>query len=128
MAPGDPSFASCDNNLAKYAGCTNFLNQGSDLELSGGTSQAAPEVAGAAALVIQAYRSAHHGATPSPALIKQVLLSTAADLGAPADEQGAGLLDSYKAVQMAMSINEGTTSGQTLATSANQLDDVARPG
>jgi Subtilase family len=111
-----------------HSGSTNFLNQGSDLEISGGTSQAAPEVAGAAALVIQAYRSAHDGATPSPALIKQILLSTASDLGATADDQGAGLLDSYKAVEMAMSINKGKAADETIATSANQLGYVGAAG
>jgi hypothetical protein len=128
VAPGDLSFASCDANLAKYAGCANLLGEGSDLEISGGTSQGAPQVAGAGALVIQAYRSAHGGATPSPALIKRILLSTAADLGAAADNQGAGLLDSYKAVQMALSINKGTPSGETVVTSANQLNYVGAAG
>jgi Subtilase family len=128
VAPGDLSFASCDDNPAEYADCTNLVNHGSDLEISGGTSQAAPEVAGAAALVIQAYRSAHHGATPSPALIKRILLSTAADLGADAVSQGAGLLDSYKAVEMALSIDQGTASGETVATSANQLGYVGPAG
>lgn len=129
VAPGDMSFASCTPDTTTYADCTNFLGQASDIELSGGTSQASPIVAGAAALVIQAYRSAHNGASPSPALIKQILTSTADDLGAPATEQGAGLLDTDKAVEEALTINEGTTpTGDTLTTSTNQLNYTGATG
>ena len=112
-----------------FSECTNFQGAASDVEESGGTSQSSPLTAGAAALVIQAYRKTHHGATPTPALVKQILDSTATDLGAPAIEQGAGLLNSYKAVQLAESIGNGHAAvGQSLLLSQTQLNAVGRSG
>ncbi len=134
VAPGELSFASCDSNLTNpnFVGCVNLKGQSSDIEEAGGTSQSSPFIAGAAALVIQAYRQTHGGASPTPALVKQILVSTASDIGAPATEQGAGLLNSYRAVQLAESISTSDGSpaptGATLLKSSGQLNAAGAPG
>jgi subtilisin family serine protease len=67
----------------------------------GGTSMATPVAAGAGALVYQAYKQAH-GVFPSPAVVRDILMNTAKDLGLPANRQGAGSVDAYKAVEAAL--------------------------
>ena len=127
VAPGDLSWASCDPT-AEFDDCVNYKNEPSDIEDSGGTSESAPLAAGSAALVIQAYEQAHGGRRPAPATVKQLLTSTATDLGAPAEEQGAGLIDDAKAVQLAASMQGGAMQGDTLVKSVDELSATGRPG
>ena len=95
VAPGYGGMAACTVD-PRWDDCT------SATEPFGGTSQSAPFVAGAAALVIQAYEQAHHGTRPAPDLVKRILTGTATDLNVPADQQGAGLLNSDAAVKAAL--------------------------
>lgn len=46
----------------------------------GGTSQAGPHVAGGVAVAVQWYREQHGGATPTPALVKAMLINSAEDM------------------------------------------------
>ncbi len=125
VAPGDLNWVSCTH-------CGNLRGGPTGVSDSGGTSESAPLTAGAAALVIEAYRNFHDGASPSPALVKQILTSTASDLGLPAIEQGTGILNAYKAVLLAESIGTGDGKpapvGQTLLLSQDQLNVVDNPG
>ncbi len=132
VAPGDLGWALCSSDTATYNECGNYSATGTlPLQVFGGTSESAPLISGAAALVIQAYRSTHGGADPTPALVKKILASTAHDLGAPADEQGAGLIDTLKATTMALSIKDDngspTPKGSGLLASPSSFNFTAHP-
>ncbi len=119
VAPGDLNWIDCSASF----GCSGAI------QLEGGTSESAPLTSGAAADVIQAYRSTHGGSSPTPALVKQILMSTATDIHAPAEQQGAGLLNIGAAVKEAESINgaSGTPQGGLLI-GPNQIHITQDPG
>jgi hypothetical protein len=82
--------------------------------------------------VIQAYASTHNGVKPTPALVKQIITSTATDNLDPSQRQGDGLLNALGAVRAAMSISDGNGSpkaqGNGLLFGSTQLDATGNPG
>jgi len=103
------------------------------IEAAAGTSEASPLIAGAAADVIQAYRATHNGASPTPAMIKDILTGTATSIDAPADQQGAGLLNVYAAVRAAQQMPGATDTRRSgdvpsLIASPSQLDITGNGG
>jgi hypothetical protein len=130
VAPGDRGWSLCSSNTKAFFGCTD-IDKGANpppIWAAGGTSASAPETSGTAALVINAYEKTHHGQAPSPELVKQIIVSSAQDLGAPADRQGAGLVDTLKAVQLAESINGGTPTGNSLFVRQSSLNTTVNAG
>ena len=136
VAPGDSNWALCSTNPSLFTDCSDIFG-GTDIgvQQSGGTSESAPLTSAAAADVIQAYAQAHGGTDPSPALVKQILVSTATDIDAPADQQGAGLLDIGAAVNLAKSISGQASrhgpdhsNGGGLLVNPSQVNFVGPPG
>jgi Subtilase family len=115
IAPGDGNWSSCSTDTSIYTDCANLFG-GSDIGLEdfGGTSESTPLTAGVAALVIQAYRQSHHGKTPTPAVVRRILFSSATDLGVAAENQGSGLLNALRAVQLAKSYGRHAKGGGLL--------------
>ncbi len=65
-----------------------------------GTSMAAPQATGSAALLVGAYKSLHRGEGPDVAVLRSAMSSTARFVdGIPAYAQGAGLIDTVKALR-----------------------------
>jgi hypothetical protein len=129
VAPGDRGWSLCSSDTTAFFGCPD-IDHGINpppIWAAGGTSASAPETSGTAALVIEAYKNAHSGHAPSPALVEQIIVSSATDLGAPADHQGAGLVNSLKAVQLAESINSSPT-GSTLLVNKTSLNATVNAG
>jgi hypothetical protein len=130
VAPGDRGWSLCSSDTKAFFGCPD-IDHGANpppIWAAGGTSASAPETSGTAALVIAAYENTHGGSAPSPELVKQIIVSSAQDLGAPADRQGAGLVDTLKAVQLAESIDGGTPTGNSLFVRQSSLNATVNAG
>jgi subtilisin family serine protease len=131
VAPGDRGWSLCSSDTKQFQGCAD-IDHGADpppIWAAGGTSASAPETSGTAALVISAYENSHGGDAPSPELVKQIIVSSAQDLGAPANRQGAGLVDTLKAVQLAQAIDGGSKpSGNSLFVRQTSLSATVNAG
>jgi hypothetical protein len=74
-----------------FANDNNAWGSISDLYLyQGGTSQAGPHASGACAVIVHWYRETHGGRTPSPALVKALLINSADDMGTAVIPGGGG--------------------------------------
>lgn len=113
VAPGYSGWSVCTDDPTRYLDCPDFPDGARGLQAFSGTSESAPLTAGAAALVIDRYRATHDGASPTPSLVKRIISSTADDIGAPAQEQGAGEVDALRAVQLAGAVRGGSAPGGT---------------
>jgi subtilisin family serine protease len=130
VAPGDRGWSLCSNDTAHFFGCAD-IDHGTNpppIWAAGGTSASCPETSATAALVIEAYANTHNGTMPSPALVERIIVSSATDLGAPADHQGAGLVNTLKAVQLAESINSNSPQGSTLLLDKTSLNATVNAG
>ena len=87
--------------------------------LFGGTSMAAPMVAGAAAVLIEASRA--NNVDYDPFVLKNILMSSAADLQNDPFTQGAGLVDVYSAIKYV-----NGTNGTFIVYNDKSFDNIAK--
>jgi hypothetical protein len=128
IAPGDLNWAECSTNTSTYTECENTLGGNTiGLEDFGGTSESAPLTAGTAALVIEAYEKAHHGKKPKPDVVRRIIFSSATDLGVAAENQGAGLVNALRAVELAASYGKQSTVAG-LVHAPDSIADLAKVG
>lgn len=129
VAPADGGWSLCSSDTTNFTGCADTDHGSNPPPIFGAnsTGAAAAATSATAALVLQAYAQAHGGALPSPALVKRIIVSTATDLGAPAEHQGAGLVNALKAVQLAESIG-AAPQGNTLLVGEPALSATLNPG
>lgn len=84
VAPGDSIASTRRIGGANFCGIPiSETGANQDFAYCSGTSMATPHAAGLAVLLTQAWREAHDGATPSPAMLKALLVNGAIDMAGP---------------------------------------------
>lgn len=92
VAPGDWTTSMVGNNQASCYGQYPPGTAATYYHYCSGTSMSCPQVAGSSALIVDWWRQEFNGATPSPALVKALLVNGANDM-VGGDNGGVGTLD-----------------------------------
>jgi hypothetical protein len=123
MAIGSYAFTPTIVNLKNLETTADDSNNDGAFALFGGTSMAAPMVAGAAALVIEDLRS--QGKEADPFEVKTILMSSAVDLKNDPFVQGSGRVDALSAIKLAEGEN-GKLAAYTEDTVPNILSAMSK--
>ena len=107
--------------------CNKFLAGTTWYSVVSGTSQAAPHVSGAAALV-RRWHQRVHGSAPSPALTKALLVNTATDLGGGDDGKGSAMAPGPNHEQGWGRVNLGNVFDGTARDLRDQVDTLTASG
>ena len=113
-------------DIAAHGANQNSTNPNNAYQVFGGTSAAAPGIAGCLAQLTQAYRTLHDTADAPSALLKIALLNTATDLGnvGPDYRFGWGHVNNYRALTL---LEDGRHLQSSITHNATQTHTITVP-